>query len=405
MKMHKTLKFTGKDPGIVGYEKQKLLNELYQKLKKQKKTITQLNETLNGKTPNILIGSHNYPELNTGFLTGENVTQEDTPKDWTKKETTITDIILLRQNLTNSRFKTKIKTTNQFSDKLKEVSLSSKAIDTEIKLDGKLKEDFNINLDTLPHGPTGALKNITINENPKIPFHVQRAESDTDLKAQEALTTLNQKGINEHYLTKIISAGNLGLKTNRKIVPTKWSITLIDDTLGKNHIDQIRHNEETQPTFLEGNYLGNYFYALIFPGPWSFELFETYTGDITNSTNYESATDYENAYGRTKYAENTAGGYYASRLPTLEYLKNNKIKGRILLLRFITKEYWAPLGVWVVREATRNTYKNTPTYFENNKDLLDYAFKRALIKFKINLYEIYRKSKLLNDIKTQKTLI
>jgi hypothetical protein len=256
----------------------------------------------------------------------------------------------------------------------------------------------------LPHGPVGNLKKLDVLENAKIPFHVQRAESDNDLKAKSAINTLSERGIDEHFLTKIVSAGNLGTKLERRMVPTKWSITMVDDILGLKYIKEIQQNENHPISFFEGNYLGNYYFALILPGPWSFELFEVYVGDLKNSSNYASATDYESPLGRKKYADNTSGGYYASRIAALEYLREKKMRGRVLMLRFITKEYWAPLGVWVVREASRNAFKSQPSTFENKQELLNKSFIKALHKFKININPLIRDSKLIKEINEQKTL-
>ena len=403
MKIPRSLKFTGKDPGIIGFEKQKLLKALQEKFREEKKET--INDSIMGRVPNLLVGSYGYPKVNTGFLAGQEIKDEDTPQSWIKnREVGIKDIILKRQSLANSRFNVDVKGTNRFSDKMKEVSLSSKALDGEVFFDGLVKKEFSFNIDTLPHGPVGALRRIDVIENAKIPFHVQRAESDIDLKANEAITTLNKRGIDEHFLTKIVSAGNLGVKHQRKIVPTKWSITLVDDSLGKEYINKVRYHDSARHTFFQGSYLGNYYFCMIFPGPWSFELFETYVGDLKDSSNYASATDYEGGFGRVKYANNTAGGYYASRLAALEYLEKHKIRGRVLLFRFITEEYWAPLGVWVVREATRDAFKNEPVYFDSDDALLKHCFNSALAKFRINVNVMYRSSKLLKEIKEQRVL-
>lgn len=406
MKIPSSLKFTGKDPGIVGFEKQKLLKLLKEKLKQDNPQNNLSNDSLMGKIPNLLIGSYNYPDVNTGFLAANTFNDEDNPSDWVKNpKIGIKEIILKRQNLANSKFVSNVKRTNKFSDKLKEVSLSNKPLDAEILYEGNIKKDYRFNKDLLPHGPMGILKNLSILENPRIPFHVQRAESDTDLKAKDAINTLKNKGINEHFLTKIISAGNLGLKTQRKIVPTRWAITAIDDTLGKNYLKNISHYENHEYSFFRGKYLGNYYFVIIFPGPWSFELFETYVGDIKNASKYASATDYEGVFGREKYAENTSGGYYASRLAALEYLTRCKMKGKIIMFRFITEDYWAPLGVWVVREASRNAFKNESLKFDNKQDLLNHCFLSALKRFKINIKPLYRESKTLKNISEQQILL
>lgn len=402
MKIPSSLKFTGKDPGIIGSEKQKLLDELQKKLRPEKK-IPQ--DSIMGKIPNLLVGSHNYPFVNTGFLASEDVEGADNPSDWVKDPSIgIKEIILRRQDLSNSRFVSDVQSKGKFHDSVKEVSLSNKSLDAEVFFKGQIKKNISFNTDLLPHGPVGELKKLEVLENARIPFHVQRAESDIDLKADEAIKTLYGKGIDEHFLTRIISAGNLGVKVQRKMVPTRWSITLVDDSLGKERIKKISDFENHEFAFFEGSYLGNYYLGLVFPGPWSFELFETYVGDLKNSSNYASASDYEGPFGRKNYAEETSGGYYASRLAALEYFVKEKMRGRVIMLRFITEEYWAPLGVWVVREASRNAFKSKKISFESKEDLLNYCFLVALKKFKINIKPLFRKSKLLRDIKEQRTL-
>ena len=403
MKIPSSLKFTGKDPGIVGFEKQKLLNALRDKLKDNSKSFVE--DSLMGKVPNLLVGSFGYPRVNTGFLASDSVGDEDSPSSWVKNPGIgIKDIILKRQSLANSRFLSDVKSSSKFSDNLKEVSLSSKPLDAEVFFDGSVKKEFSFNADTLPHGPVGSLRKLDVLENARVPFHVQRAESDTDLKAGSAIKSLFSKGVDEHFLSRIVSAGNLGVKVQRKLVPTRWSITLVDDSLGKDYINRVKFFESHDFAFFQGSYLGNYYFGLVFPGPWSFELFEMYVGGLKNSSEYASASDFEGPFGRKSYASNTSGGYYASRLAALEYFLKKKLRGRVLLFRFITEEYWAPLGVWVVREASRNAFRSSPVFFESKESLLKHCFGLALKKFRVNINPLFRKSKLLRDLTEQRTL-
>ena len=68
------------------------------------------------------------------------------------------------------------------------------------------------------------------------------------------------------------------------------------------------------------------------------------------------AHNYEGPKGRTEYAEETAGAYYAARLGALEYLNDIKRNAKVLIVRDVTPDYWAPLGVWVIRETVRNAF-------------------------------------------------
>jgi hypothetical protein len=81
-----------------------------------------------------------------------------------------------------------------------------------------------------------------------------------------------------------------------------------------------------------------------------------------------------------------------------------KKQGSILCLRFITGEYWAPLGVWVCREATRKSMKAKPIEFASEELMMKYAKNFVRKKFGFNLDNITRKSKLLKEMKSQKKL-
>lgn len=402
-----SLKFTGKDSRIKGLEKIKLLAELSANARKVEQVYSS-RQDFSGKVPNVLIGDYGYPKVNAGFLSSQDYSNNDSPNDWKKnpQEYSIQKIIELRQNLLNSKSNIHVKDFNaRFSDKLKEVGLASAPVDAEVYYDKKIQVNSSFDREVLPHGPSAALKNLKITENPKVPLIVDKYESDTDFKAAGALIALNKSGVDEHYLTKILSTGNLGVKEQRRIVPTKWSITAVDDTLGKNALKKLSDYEEHEFSVLFGGYLGNHYIALIFPGPWSYELFETYVGaGLENPENYESSTDYEGAYGRKDYAKDTVGGYYAARLALLEYFERKKRKGSVLLLRFITDEYWAPLGVWVVREATRNCFLSNPLVFESKELMIKYVSFFLMKKFRVSLNHILRKSVLLTEMKMQKTL-
>ena len=167
-----------------------------------------------------------------------------------------------------------------------------------------------------PTGPYAQLKKAKLTENPKIHTKVQKVHYDTDLKANEALIYLYENNFDENFLSRILSVGTLGIGANRKLVPTRYSITATDDTLGKHLINKIKkYNPVNDYSAFFDGYLGNYYLILCFPEVWSYELFEMH---VSNENNY--MMDYESYGVRKHYAENTAGGYYTVRLAALEKL-------------------------------------------------------------------------------------
>jgi len=161
----------------------------------------------------------------------------------------------------------------------------------------------------------------------------------------------------------------LGLKKNKKLVPTRWSITATDDTIAKELLKKVRDYQiiENYELFF-GEFLGNCYLILALPRIWSYELFELYLPNTSwnPSTQIKASTDFEEYQGRKEYAFETAGGYYASRLPIVEYLNSIKKQASVIVIRLETPSYWAALGVWVVRESVRKALTNK-MYFTDEK--------------------------------------
>lgn len=369
------------------------------KITSQKRINQTAKQDFFGAAPNVFIGRYGYPDINVGLLSTEEYDNHDAPLLWSKNNYQIQQVIDLRTSLINSTFRTNIKS---FNDKMlemsQEVSLAAKPVDVEVNLNKKPFFRLNFNQDTLPHGPRVKLKKASITENPKIPRKVDKVVSDPHLKAADAISALREK-FDEHYITKVLSVGNLGVKTERKLVPTRWSITAVDDIIGKQLTDEIKRYPESDYLAFFGGYLGNYYLTLFFPQCWSYELFETVVGEKVSF-----ATDHEPYQGRKYYAGNTAGGYYAARHAILEKLKHMKRQASVLALRFITEEYWAPLGVWVVREATRNSMRSKPIEFGSKELMLKYARNFVKKKFNFNLDVLLRESKLLDNLNKQRRL-
>jgi len=153
--------------------------------------------------------------------------------------------------------------------------------------------------------------------------------------------------------------------------------------------------------------MGNYYLIFLFPGVWSYELFEIYLpGSAWNpSKGMKASTDYENYYGRKNYASNTVGGYYATRLPICEYLNKIKRQASVLAIRLETPTYWASLGVWVVRESVRKTMNTKGFSFDNRGEMLNSGQQIGNVKFNFDSGKIFEKSKLLQNLKTQTNLM
>ncbi|MBI2105505.1 hypothetical protein HYT56_01555 [Candidatus Woesearchaeota archaeon] len=365
--------------------------------------------------PSVFVGSKlKYPNVNVGILSPPVFDEDswilDNPKYWAGSETSIKDVVSYRGSLINSRFKSSVKdarSENKFLDIAKEIALGYKPVDVEIYLNKKPNlHDYKDKI-TMPMGPAAGLKKIKITENVKVLNSVEKVFNDIDLKADEGINYLYDREIDENFLTKLLSIGGLGLKKNRKLVPTRWSITAVDDIIGKKFIDEIKDFPTVDKFHLfTGNFFGNYYYIMLFPEVWSYELFEGYLpGAVWNfSGKIEFSTDNEWYDGRKNYAENTAGGYYASRIGVLEYLSKIRKQASVLVIRFETPEYTDSLGVWVVRSAARKALENKFIEFETRQEMLEHVKQLIIRKFNFNIERVYNQSLMLRKLRTQMKL-
>ncbi len=299
----------------------------------------------------IFIGSKNYPFLSIGALTSEEQSIQDTPQDL--RPLTIEEIIQRRQALTHAKVQQHVRAKHQLLEQLQDVAKSKHALESELTFlnTPSTLESFS---KSLPHGKSLFLERFELLQTPKVKRKIEQLTADTDVGARTALQEL-QRYTDEHQLTQLLSTGLLGRK--RKIVPTKWSITAVDDTLSTQQQEKILETDTHEETYYSATFLGNEFHIIIKPGVWSFELIEiTLPRTIYNPGEKTIISkDHEYHHKRKKYVSETAGAYYAAKLAILEHVKK---QGRVIVLRKITPAYTTPLGVWVIREGVRKALQH-----------------------------------------------
>jgi hypothetical protein len=377
------------------------------------KDFSQISKVDSISPPSVFIGSKlKYPLVNVGILSplnkDENSWLYDDAKYWAENNLNIEEVVGLRNGLLNSRFQAKvsdIRLNKKFVEIAKDIAISSKQVDIEIELKNRLIVGREKDKVLTPHGMRAGLKSVEITGNVKIDKKVDKVVND-DIKASEGMEFLYKNDFNEYTLSKILSVGVMGLKKNKKLVPTRWSITATDDILGKQLMKDVKNYPwiENHELFY-GEFMGNQYIILMFPSVWSFELFEMYLPHSSWNPGNEikASTDMESYSGRKEYAFDTAGGYYASRFPVLEYLNSIKRQASVIALRIETPSYWAALGVWVVRESVKKALKNKMR-FTSREELIESVKKIGNIKYKFDFSDILNRSKLLREKKEQKSL-
>ncbi|MBP2030133.1 hypothetical protein J2755_001067 [Methanohalophilus levihalophilus] len=324
--------------------------------------------------PAVFVGRYGYPQVKAGPMIPPEVSGDDAwdledPKKLLKMG--IEDIIHQRCSLVRASTLADVKQplNNQLIEKAQELALSSQPVDAEARFNKTLKATTSFDGVMTPMGPAGNVEKFDLAENPKVPGKVDYLTYDTDALAKDAALELFDSDIETEHITRLLSIGLLGQK--RKLVPTRWAITATDDMVGKELARQaLDYPEVRDIQVFSGGCLGNHFEILLYPRAYSFELLEIWMKrTVWSGANSWVGHDMEGATGKKGYS-NLAGGYYAARLPVLEYFQKTRRQAAIFAIREITPEYWAPLGVWVVREAARDAMATKPQTFETLESAL-----------------------------------
>lgn len=336
-----------------------------------------------GPSPSIFVGWGGYPQVSVGQMTsispGEAYVADD-PGSWYGLG--FDDIISIRSNLVRSKKKEPVRSQDRFVSDLQEIALSVRAVDVESHFLKKPEFSVSFNPVSQPMGPTGLLDKMDVASNPVIPRKVDSIVND-ELKSAQQVGELFNRNFDVYYLTGVLSSGVLGLNQDAKMVPTRWSITAVDDMLGKQLMQRIRdYPEFGEFTVYSNEYLGNHFEVLVIPGRWEFEMFEAWCPDtLWTAGEVEPViqAEYEGFEGRSKYAFNEGGGYYAGRFAVTEAMDRMRRQGRVIVFREIYDSYVVPVGVWEVRENVRKAMDSRPRRFADLKSALKDVQERLTI--------------------------
>ncbi len=309
--------------------------------------------------PSIFVGSYNYPKVSVGPMVPPihgDTSLLDSPEKWAGKS--LEEIVNFRLNLVRGIQKISVNVTEgRYIENLQEVAMSSTPIDSDLEFH---KSVSNISLDgeSAPFGPIGEIKSAKFSSSSSTKS-IEKIFYDKDLKSKDAILSLYNTGIDVSRIQKCLSIGMLGKE--RKLVPTKWSITATDDIISKSLTEEILdYSLIDSCKVFSYEHLGNLFSVVLFPHRWIYEMIEAwYSNGILGF-----GSDHEDARG-LDHPPAIAGAYFAAKLAIVEYLSKNKIQSGAIILREIRPEYAIPVGVWQVREGIRAAMKKKPFIADN----------------------------------------
>jgi len=363
----------------------------------------EIKEFSGSSPPEIFVGRWNYPNVYAGILSPQEYGDTkilSSPELWHEKRLPIPNILEFRNKLIYGRSQTNIKNAineKKFLPIIQEVAMTHKSISTEFKLKKPIKKHEEQDARVPLIANSAQIESVRLQENPIIKTKIDYLVNDADVKSTYAILELEKSSIETSNIVKLLSAGLLGLKKNRKLVPTRWSITAVDDTLSKEKLKKIRFFQEIGEIMLfHSEYLGNHYEFLLLPEKWSFEVIEI------SIKNIEAGVwqDYETFFPRKTYADSVTGAYYANRLALTEHLEKIKRQAHCLVFREIRPEYYAPLGVGILRQISRDAFSKPAEKF----NAIEEALSKIQSRIRIPIKNFTEKSILLKNYGKQQKL-
>lgn len=367
--------------GLCGKERCPILAKFYSSIGPNGESSLKT-DVLNGNSPpSVFIGRYGYPKVDVGPMIPPkkgDTSILSTPERWFGRAE-MDDIISFRSQL--ARGKKRLKRDVSINDNLdrevektRYLALSKGPAEAEVKFNKKLSESFRLDNRTQPYGPSAGIREFELGSL-KTHRKLEKIFYDDDLKSKPAVIKLYEKGVLISRIQELFMIGGTGLGQNRKFVPTRWSITAVDDIVGKNLREKIKtYRPIDEFKVYRADYLDNRWIVIFTPSIWKYELIEAFYPETTWNPSRDKIAifgDHEHVQGRSEYAS-LGGCYYAARLAASEKLDEMGRQAGAIVLREAHPGYILPVGVWNVRESVRNALKTKPRKFDSRKEVLTF---------------------------------
>ncbi len=356
--------------------------------------------------PGLFVGRFGYPKVSVGPLLAPmhgDTLLYDTPEEWVDRS--VSEVVGFRTMLvrgTQSLHVLDAERPLRMVNDLQMLALAEGSVEAEATFRRSPRGRLTLSDDLPPFGPTAPLERVDL-EVPRIDPRLDRLASDTDANARIAVRELYAGGVRVSRIQRAFSAGTLGRRGRRRFVPTRWSITAVDDLLGKENLTQVRQLPELSEWRVHRlTALDNRWLIALLPGSFRYESIEAwYPHTLWNPSGGPVVLmgDYEGFDGRTAYAS-IGGCYYAARLAVSEHLLRERRQAGALILREVHPGELLPLGVWNVREYVRKALRQPAEPVASLEEL----HARIAETFAIPVDRWKRTSALLHAARTQRRL-
>ena len=394
---------------LCGKDECPVLMKYHSQVDSERKGKFDTEEITGNSPPSVFIGRHNYPKVSVGPMVppekGDTSIYSRPEKWYSKKD--LNDIVNMRASLARGKRELRkdvnIQDLSRDVEEVRYLALAKKPAETEVRFKKKLEDSMKLDGRSQPHGPSAPMESFK-RGSMSSDQHLEKVFYDRDLKAEKAVKRLYQRDVSVSRIQDIFMVGGTGTKGSRKFVPTRWSITAVDDIIGKDLRRAVkRYRPINKWRVYEASYLDNKWVVVLTPESWRYELIEAFYPETTWNPSKDSITifgDHEEFDGRDDYAS-IGGCYYSGRLAVLEKLEEERKQAGAIILREAKPGYILPVGVWNVRESVRNALKEEPVKFETEKKTFKHLKQVLDLKFE----QWLSVSKLLTSRQKQKNLM
>lgn len=347
----------------------------------QQKTMPLMNlKDLEGcSPPAVFVGRYGYPKVDIGPLLPPefgDTSIMDKPELWVGKS--IDEIVDMRFRLVRGKYRIdakNFKAAGRIVDNVQELALTERPVEVEANFTQKPRGRVILDDEVQPFGPSARMENMVMG-NGRFERNLEKNFYDVDLNATNAVVNAYNNGTLISEIQKAFSVGTMGVDKRRRFVPTRWSITAVDDIIGKNLLKTTKFNETIDEfRIYQWEQLDNRWCILMMPCTWRYELIEAWYPNTTWNPlgkTIDIISDHEFYEGRSEYAH-IGGCYYAARMAVNELLLEERRTAGVVIMREAHPGYVMPVGVWNVRENVRAALDTLPYKFDTLDQALNHV--------------------------------
>jgi hypothetical protein len=342
-------------------------------------------EVTGATPPGVLVGEYGYPRVNIYLLIppgvrGSEAQVYDNPLVWSRERFTLSKIVRLRASTLGGRMSVEVK--DPFRLYETEIGLSVIS-ERPVDLDAELRKPpiprLRFHGITKPLGPTAPLSRVSVSSNPILHPKVEKSIWD-DAPSSQLVWELYSSGVDIYTIQRVFSLGFLGRLKYRRLVPTRWSITAVDEIVSRMIKGKLREYDTiSQWEAYYGEYLGNRFIIILLPGHGTIEWIEVWHPQTVWTRQSRKPVIYylrEDPLGRKTMED---GGYSAAKISLLQHLYERRRNANAVIIREITPSYYAPVGNWHIRETLKRALAGRPEVVSDSREkILEYIRNRMI---------------------------